>query len=62
MARCTGSTLTYSATPAQGFQAERHDDEHDGEVRVEFESEDLRIRVEMACVDGVPTHTVEVDD
>lgn len=62
VARCNGSLLTYSATPNVGFQAERHDDEGDGEVRVEFESDDLRIRVEMACVDGVPTHTIEVDD
>ena len=63
MARCSGAApVIVSATPAQGFQVER-DSEGEGQVRVEFESDaqDLRVRVEITCVDGVPRESVEVE-
>jgi hypothetical protein len=62
LTQCRGaSPQVVSATPAQGFQRETDPDEGDGEARVDFESERLRVRVEITCSKGQPDWTVETD-
>lgn len=59
IARCTGGVVdVVSATPAQGF---RLHDEHEGS-RVRFRSPETDVEVELACEDGRPVGSVEVDD
>ena len=60
VARCDGANpVIMSTTPTQGFQAERDDDEGEGRARVDFESDDGRVRVEIFCTDGVPDFTID---
>ena len=61
IARCTGSMAEVLAwTPAQGFRTEDDERGPAREVKVEFESDDDDIRVEVRCVDGLPS--AEIDD
>jgi hypothetical protein len=57
VARCTGSAVEIvSASPAQGF---RLDDEREGS-RMQFESEDTKVAVQLSCQGGRPVGAVEV--
>jgi hypothetical protein len=61
IARCTGSEAeVLSWTPAQGFRTDKVERGPAAEVRVEFESDDRDVKVELRCEDGRPT--AEVDD
>jgi hypothetical protein len=59
VARCTGNAVEIvSASPAQGF---RLDDDREGS-RVQFESEDATVEVQLSCQDGRPVGAVAVED
>lgn len=59
VARCEGANaIIVSTSPAQGYQVDRDDDQDDG-ARVDFESDDDRVRVEIFCVDGEPEFTLD---
>lgn len=59
VARCTGNAIEIvSASPAQGF---RLDDEREGS-RMQFESEDTKVEVQLSCQGGRPVGAVEVED
>jgi hypothetical protein len=61
IARCTASMVeVISWTPAQGFRTEDVERGPAREAKVEFESDDDDVRVELRCVDGVPA--AEIDD
>lgn len=61
-ATCTGSTIRRDgATAYSGFTVEP-DDSGPVRVRVEFESEESKIRVEAVCVDGVPVFSTDGGD
>jgi hypothetical protein len=63
IARCAGSTVeVLSWTPAQGFRAEEVESGPAREARVEFESDDGDVRVELRCVDGVPSAEIDGGD
>lgn len=58
VARCeAGVPVVVSVSPAQGFAM--RNEQHDGGPRVEFESGDTRVRVQLSCVDGRPTGVVD---
>ena len=60
-AECRGATIRLTgASPTSGFAVEVDDDGPD-RVRVEFDSEESRTRVEAACVAGVPAFTEDRD-
>ena len=59
--RCiAGRAEVLSATPAQGFRVQTEDE--DGGPRVRFRAGDMRLEVNLRCVDGRPVGDVEVDD
>jgi hypothetical protein len=61
IARCTGTAAeVLSWTPAQGFRTEKVEPGPAAEVRVEFESDDRDVKVELRCEGGTPT--AEIDD
>jgi hypothetical protein len=52
---CRGAVISRdSAFAYSGYDMDDNDDEGTDRVRVEFENDDGRIRVEAECVDGVP--------
>ncbi len=61
IARCTGQDVeVLSWTPGQGFRAEKVERGPAPEARVEFESDDRDVKVELRCVEGSPS--AEIDD
>ncbi len=61
IARCTGQDVeVLSWTPGQGFRAEKVERGPAPEARVEFESDDRDVKVELRCVGGSPS--AEIDD
>lgn len=57
IARCVGAApVIDSTTPAQGFHVDTEDEDH---ARVDFESDDGRVRVELFCSGGVPDFTLD---
>jgi len=61
IARCTGQDVeVLSWTPGQGFRAEKVERGPAAEARVEFESDDRDVKVELRCVGGSPS--AEIDD
>ncbi len=59
---CTGTLARLvGATPTGGYGTEVEDSGPD-RVRVDFESEESRTRIEASCVDGSPSFSVEEDD
>ena len=60
--RCTGDVLTVPfAQPATGWSVRKDTSDGGAQVRVEFESDEDRFRIEAVCVSGVPSTTVEQD-
>lgn len=58
VARCeAGVPVVVSVSPAQGFAM--RNEQHDDGPRVEFESAETRVRVQLSCVDGRPTGAVD---
>ena len=56
---CTGARISIvNAQPVVGWRIEQ-DDTGPDEIRVEFETEDSRIRVEAVCRDATPVFTVD---
>lgn len=65
VAACGASGIRLvSAQPANGFRAEVKDE--DGALEVEFEGREDRagtdVKVDVRCVDGIPTFSAESDD
>lgn len=58
IARCEGGLVTLrSWSPAQGFQVDDVERGPDDRARVEFESEETEVKVEVHCsADGSPVH------
>lgn len=60
--RCTGQQVSLNgAWPDDGWTVKSSTSDGDTRLRVEFESDDARTRVEAICVDGGPSVTVEDD-
>ncbi|MFD8559085.1 hypothetical protein ACFV1N_17530 [Streptosporangium canum] len=61
IARCEKGLVTLRAwSPAQGFQTKDVDRGPDRRVRVEFESEETEVKIEVWCSpSGFPVHTVD---
>jgi hypothetical protein len=58
--RCTGQQVALNgAWPDEGWTVESSTSDGGARLRVEFESDDARTRVEATCVDGGPSVTVE---
>lgn len=61
IAECTGALVeVLSWTPAQGYRTKEVERGPAHEVKVEFESDDGDVKIELRCVDGVPS--AEIDD
>ncbi|MEV4376428.1 hypothetical protein [Streptosporangium sp. NPDC049644] len=60
IARCENGLVTLrSWSPAQGFQVDDVERGPDARARVEFESEETEVKVEVHCsADGLPVHRV----
>ncbi|HET6728422.1 MAG TPA: hypothetical protein VFG96_03325 [Jiangellaceae bacterium] len=62
IARCTGPEAeVLSWTPAQGFRTKKVELGPAPDVRVEFESDDRDVKVELRCEDGNPTAVIDDD-
>lgn len=63
MSRCeAGAPSIQSASPAQGFAVEKFDRGPDDSPQVRFESESLRVDIEVRCNGNTPVVSVETDD
>lgn len=51
-----------SASPAQGFAVEKFDREPDDSPQVRFESDSLRVDIEVRCSGNTPVVSVEMDE
>lgn len=63
VSRCEAGLATIrSASPAQGFAVEKFDQEPDDSPQVRFESESLRVDIEVRCSGNTPVVEVEMDE
>lgn len=63
VSRCeVGLATIQSASPAQGFALEKFDRGPDDSPQVRFESESLRVDVEVRCNGNTPVVTSEMEE
>ena len=62
VARCeSAAAQVLSWSPAQGYRVSAGVKQHGDEAEVEFESEDHRVRIRVACAGDQPTARIEED-
>lgn len=63
ISRCdSGLVRVVSASPAQGYRVDAHDDELDDHPSVKFESDSREIEIRLRCVAGTPNAEIRYDD
>ena len=61
LARCRGRVVeVVSAAPAQGFRV--HEQDEDDRDEVEFESDDITVKVRLSCPGDRPVAQIKIDD